>query len=324
MLKIQPDIKPCVPGCGKRTVISILPALRFLALLAVLLAAAPGRAASLDGERMLNQVCEQCNFGPRIPGTPPHDACKKWIVDQIKALGMTVQEQPYTASLALTGKTAPAVNLWGLPSADGPTSPALILCAHWDTRPLADKDPSGANPPMLGANDGAAAVAIVLELARALRATPLGPHVAIAFWDAEDSGTYSNDDSWGVGARYAAEHPQAWVPRVRLGILFDMVAGQDLTLYPETNSQKSARAAVDKLWRVGTSLAPKIFSNDDLRTVVDDHLPWVQRGVPFIDLCGIDFKYWHTAGDNPAHCSAPVMQSVATVVYNYLVQGSWK
>ena len=274
---------------------------------------------------MVNMVYEQCNFGPRVPETPAHEACRAWIVGKIKDLGMTVQEQPFEAKLALSGKTVKAVNLWGLPSADGPTSPALVLCGHWDTRPWADHDPSGRNPPMLGANDGAAAVAIVLELARALRATPLGPHVVVAFWDAEDAGLNNDNDTWAIGAQYAAAHRQAWIPRVRLGINFDMIAGADLELYPETYSREGGgRAAVDELWRLGTRMAPKIFFKDDTRTVTDDHLPWIRAGVPFIDLVGINYQYWHTAGDTPAHCKGSVMSAVAEVVYQYVVGEGWK
>lgn len=283
-----------------------------------------GRAAALDGQHMLKMVYEQCNFGPRIPGTPAHEAGRQWIAAKIKETGLTLKEEPFTAALALNGKTAGAVNLWGFPSADGPTSPALVLSAHWDTRPWADQDPSGSQPLMDGANDGAAAVAVVLELARALRATPLGPHVVVAFWDAEDSGVNDKDETWAIGAQYAAAHPPAWIGRIRLGILLDMVAGADLALYPETYSQRSAKGAVSELWRLGGKLAPTIFKNDDTRTVTDDHLPWIRSGVPFIDLVGINFKYWHTAGDSPEHCSPATMEAVGNVLYNYAIQGGWK
>lgn len=293
-------------------------------LMAILCTFATGRAAALDGDRMIDLTWQQCKLGPRVPGTPAHEAGRQWIMGQIKALGMNVREEPLTATLALSGQTVPACNLWGLPAADGPTSPALILSAHWDTRPWADHDPAGGQRPMDGANDGAAAVAAVLELARVLRATSLAPHVAIAFWDAEDAGLNNNNDSWALGAQYAAAHPPAWIGRVRLGINLDMVAGEDLQLYPETWSRQIAPTAVEDLWRIGTRMAPGIFRTDDERMVVDDHLPWVRRGTPFIDLVGINYRYWHTTRDNPQNCSARVLGAVTDVVYNYLMQGGWK
>lgn len=294
------------------------------ALIILLSALSAGQVAALDGDRMIEMTWEQCKLGPRVPGTPAHEAGKQWIIGQIKALGMTVSEEPFPATLALSGKSVQACNLWGLPSADGPTSPALILSAHWDTRPWADHDPAGGQRPMDGANDGAAAVAAVLELARALRQTALAPHVAIAFWDAEDAGLNHDTDSWALGAQYAAAHPPAWIGRVKLGINLDMIAGEDLQLFPETWSRQAAPQAVDQLWRVGSRMAPAIFRTDNERTVVDDHLPWVRRGVPFIDLVGINYRHWHTTRDTPQNCSPRILGAVTDVVYNYLMQGGWK
>lgn len=275
--------------------------------------------AAFDGERAIGLIYEQCNLGPRIPGTPAHKAGRLWIETQVKKLGLTVLPQPFKVRLPLSGKDADACNIWGLPLAAGPTSPTVILSAHWDTRPWADKDPSGNNPTLLGANDGASGVAMALELARELRRTSLRDHLVLAFWDAEDAGIDTQEDSWALGARYAAAHPPAWEKQVVLGINLDMIAGEDLKLYPETFSMNSAPWAVKALWELGQSLAPDRFPTAPAQTVTDDHLPWINRGVPFIDLVGMNYRYWHTAGDSPEHCSAKVMDAVGNALTNFLL-----
>jgi hypothetical protein len=293
-------------------------------LLAVVLVWAPRPAAAFDGERALALVRQQCALGPRVPGTPEHAQGRRWILDRLDELGLTAAQTTFTAHLALNNVNVEAVNLWGLPSLSGPTSPALILSAHWDTRPWADRDPSGLNPPMLGANDGGSGVAVALEIARELRNSPLREHLALAFWDAEDAGVQYSADSWCLGARYAAAHPPKWVNRVALGINLDLVGGVDMKLRPETHSLEAAPWAVGGVWTIGLDLHPQWFANDRTTGYIDDHLPWIEAGVAFIDLIGLPYQWWHTAGDTPEHCSAAALAAVGEVVMQYIERGEWK
>lgn len=307
-------IGPIMPPLARSLVIAFI----FTAVFA------HGARAAFDADRAARLIREQCDLGPRIPGTPAHDKCREWIGRQLRELGMTVQFQDFETSLPLTGQKARASNIWGLPSADGPTSPALIISAHWDTRPFADQDPSGTNPPMLGANDGAAGVAFALEFYRSLADAPLlRRHIVVVFWDAEDAGiTGGNEATWALGARYAAAHQPAWIKRVALGINIDMPAGADLSLKRETFSMKSAPWAVDEIWRIGLDLQPRRFSNEELATS-DDHRPWIDAGVPYIDLIGWPYQHWHTAADTPEHCDPKSMRALAEVLDHYIRHGRW-
>lgn len=294
-------------------------------VLALLFAAVFSQAAraDFDSAQASKDIRRQCEFGPRVPGTPAHEKCREWLGQRLRELGMTVQWQDFDTSLPLTGKKVRACNVWGLPSADGPTSPALIISAHWDTRPFGDQDPSGKNPAMPGANDGAAGVAFALEIYRSLSDSPLRKHIVLAFWDAEDSGIAGGDDAtWALGARHAAAHKPAWIDRVALGINVDMPAGADLRLMRETFSIKSAPWAVDEIWRIGLDLQPRRFSNEKI-TASDDHRPWIDAGVPFIDLIGMPYAYWHTAGDTPEHCDPKSMRALAEVLNFYIRHGKW-
>jgi hypothetical protein len=112
--------------------------------------------------------------------------------------------------------------------------------------------------------------------------------------------------------------------QVKLGINLDMVGGEDLQLNPENYSMQAAPWAVRELWQqIGKIMAPQIFQADAPLTVIDDHLPWIRQGVPFIDLVGLPYRYWHTAGDSPEHCSAGVMEAVGNSVYNFLLEAPW-
>jgi hypothetical protein len=298
--------------------------IRIAPALAILLSAlAPLPAFAFDGERALESIRAQCDLGPRVPGTPAHARGIEWIDGQIRELGMTVRRDTFDTRLPLTGQRVEACNLWGLPSAAGPTSPAILLSAHWDTRPWADREPGGGNPPLLGANDGGSGVAMVLELARQLRQGPLADRVAIAFWDAEDSGVQEDLESWALGATHAAQHPPAWIDRVALGINFDMVAGADLLLRRELHSVQAAPDAVAGIWGLGRALAPDRFFDGAPIQIIDDHLPWIRAGLPYVNLIGFPYRHWHTSRDTPDNCDPEVMRQLGDVVLHYLTLEDW-
>ncbi len=280
--------------------------------------------AAFDGERALELIRGQCALGPRVPGTAAHEAGRQWIGEQLRGLGLEVVEQPFETVLPLTGQRVRAVNIWGVPAGDGPTSPALVLSAHWDTRPFADSDPSGRNPPMLGANDGGSGVAMALELYRALGEAGPRDQVALMFFDAEDAGIERDHATWALGARRAAADPPDWIDRVALGINLDMVAGAELVLRREVYSERAAPAAVEELWRLGRQMAPARFSNQSIGPITDDHLPWIESGRAWINLIGFPYEHWHTAADGPENCSAATMQAVGEVVLRTIRRGGWR
>lgn len=278
----------------------------------------------LDGSKALKDVAAQCAFGPRIPGTKAHQACRDWIKSEITSLGLIPWEQPFDAKLALLGKTERAYNLWALPVSAGQLAstggPLIILSAHWDTRPVADRDPPGERnkAPFLGANDGGSGVALALGVARALKGTAAASRLVLAFFDAEDSGVESSPESYCIGSIYAADHPPEWFHKVRLGINLDMVGGKELRLKREEHSQTSASEAIDRLWQVGMDLAPRIYQNASLGAITDDHLPFVRKGIPFIDLIGWGYPYWHRSGDVPERCDAEVMKALGGVLVEFV------
>ena len=140
--------------------------------------------------------CErQCAFGPRVMNTEAHDKCGRWIVEKFKQYGCTVIEQQAT----LTGYDGTPLKSTNIIASYRPElSTRILVCAHWDCRPWADNDPDSTNwrKPVMGANDGASGVAVMLELARLLHAdtTKLAVGIDFVCFDAEDYGVPQRSD----------------------------------------------------------------------------------------------------------------------------------
>jgi Zn-dependent M28 family amino/carboxypeptidase len=120
-----------------------------------------------------------------------------------------------------------------------------MLCAHWDTRPWADReaDSSLHNTPIIGANDGASGVAILLELAGIFRVSPPPFGIDIALFDGEDYGKEGQTEGWLLGSKYFVRNIGGYRPL--LVILLDMVGDSNLEIYREEYSSTYAGRYVD-------------------------------------------------------------------------------
>jgi glutaminyl-peptide cyclotransferase len=204
-----------------------------------------------------------------------------------------------------------------------------MLCAHWDTRPVADEDPDPArhDQAILGANDGASGVAVLLEMAQAFAATPPRIPVVIALWDAEDSGKSSGPRPYYgflLGSEYFVDHMPADAKPDQV-ILLDMVGGDNVpnprvgtrpggnnafNLPIERHSSASAPELVDEVYSAAAKLGHTAFERRPGYSVIDDHMPFINAGIPAIDLIEFDYPEWHTVDDTPDHCDADSLGQV--------------
>lgn len=185
-------------------------------------------------------VKQQVDFGPRTPNSRAHDLCGDYLAARLESFGAKVYNQRADLT-GYDGKTLKARNIIGAFNPDAKRR--VLLCAHWDTRPWADNDPDSANwrKPVLGANDGASGVAVMLELARLLHSdtTKLAVGVDFVCFDAEDWGVprwsdvADNGDSWALGAQHWSANPHKQGYKARYGILLDMVGGQGAQFWRE-------------------------------------------------------------------------------------------
>ena len=203
----------------------------------------------------------------------------------------------------------------------------VLLAAHWDTRPFADQDPDPAqrSQPVPGANDGASGVAVLLEMARLLHAQPLNVGVDLVFFDLEDLGddlgpdadTSAAANAFALGSRAFVEANSQYRPQY--GILLDMVCDADLRIPQEAFSRINAPHVVERVWAAAERVGATAFVNEPGGPVVDDHVAFLQRGIPMIDLIHYPFpSTWHTTGDVPAACSAASLQQVGNVLVEVL------
>ncbi len=186
-----------------------------------------------DGARALDYVERQVAFGPRVPGTEAHRQTRDFLVQTLSQFAdqVGVQRFSYTDRHDST-KTYEGSNIIASFNVGPDYRRRIMLAAHWDTRPTADKDPVEANRllPVPGANDGASGVAVLLELASLMKATRPGIGVDIVLFDLEDLGDELEEEAddtsavrnpFSIGSEaFASANPDY---RPSYGIVLDMV-----------------------------------------------------------------------------------------------------
>ncbi len=269
-----------------------------------------------DSERAYQNLIIQCEFGPRNPGSVGYDNCKNWLIETLETSADKVYLQPFKAKNPVSGKEHRLTNIIAKYKSEGGNS--LMLCAHWDTRPWADKDPNPKNRdlPILGANDGASGVAILLEIARILSVNPPPRPILIVLFDGEDLGRASYSDEFALGSKYWAEHQ---IPEpVEQAILLDMVGDSDLEIPVELFSKYNAPDLTGTLWRIADELNLEAFTSRLGSPVVDDHVSLQQVGIEAVDLIDFDYPYWHTIDDTPDKCSAESLDQIGRLLLEYI------
>ncbi len=199
----------------------------------------------------------------------------------------------------------------------------ILFGAHWDSRPWADRDPNPARRtrPILGANDGASGVAVLLEIARVLQktGTPIG--VDLVVFDGEDLGTEENPNGYFRGSmryveRLREEHPL-------FVIILDMVGKKDLSLKWEANSREQASNVVDLVWQEAREMGIRNFKSVPGPKLFDDHIPFLNASIPAIVLVDMDFPEWHTTSDTPSVCSPQSLEAVGAVLVSLATKASF-
>ncbi len=260
---------------------------------------------SFDSSRAYADVQKQVAFGPRMPGSQGHTQVEAWIRAELESAGWMVEVQQ-TERMG-----HPIYNIIAKRNTE---APQLILGAHYDTRFFADNDPdeNKRSEPVPGANDGASGVAVLLELARTLP-DDTAP-VWLVFFDAEDNGRIAGWD-WILGSRAFVEE----IPvRPEAVVIVDMIGDADLNIYLEKNSDVAIRT---EIWSTAEKLGyGSVFINEEKFSMTDDHTPFLEAGIPAVDLIDFDYPYWHTTQDTPDKVSAESLQAVGETLWNWIVE----
>jgi hypothetical protein len=309
-------------------------------LLAVISCKRPSKAQDIpvsinvpvfNADSAYQYTANQVAFGPRVPNTPAHVACGNYLSGELKRFGAEVIQQE--ATLYLVDNTPIRIkNIIG--SFQPAEKNRILLFAHWDSRPYADNDPNRENwaKPIDGANDGAGACAVLLEIARQIAANQPTVGLDIIFFDAEDwgmSGSWLNNGhygDWCMGSKYWAQHPHLPNYTAKYGILLDMVSAPNAQFHYELYSLQYARKVVQKVWETAQAIGyGAYFVSEEGGGIVDDHVEVIKyRKFPCIDIIQYDRTdsgfgaYWHTLDDTMDNVSKETLKAVGQTLLHVL------
>ncbi len=297
---------------------------------------AMARCPKFQTDSAMQYIVAQCDFGPRVPGTKAWEQCAEWIEGKFQAMGCETEVQATEVKI-WDGTMVPCRNI--IARINPQATDRILLCAHWDSRPWADNDADEKNhkKPVMGANDGASGVAVIMELARNIMqdSARITTGIDIVCFDVEDMGApewaeaYDVEDDWCLGSLHWASRAAQDGYRARFGILFDMVGGRGSTFAMEGISRHFADPIVQLLWNTAKQLGySHFFPKKDGGYITDDHIN-VNRiaQIPTIDIIPYHEDgpsnfgpTWHTVNDTPENIDPNVLeavgQSVLQLIYN--------
>lgn len=273
--------------------------------------ATPANGLAFDGERAMAHARAQCRLGPRPPGTSAHWQTGDYAAEVLSDAGWAVEFDAFVYR---------GVRLRNVIGRRG-RGPVLMVAAHYDTRRWADReaDPVRQKQPILGGNDGASGVAVLLELARVLDVVPSQREVWLVLFDAEDQGGIDGWE-WFVGSTRLAERVAQGARLFDALILLDMVGDLDQRVCKAADSTPDlAEAILGVAQELGYG---NWLRRDCVYWVSDDHTPFLTRGLAAVDLIDFDYPYWHTLEDTCDKIGAEELERVGRTVEAWIEAGA--
>lgn len=290
----------------------------------------PTLTVAFSADSAYRYIAEQVAFGARTPASKAHEACGDYLVNKLQSFGAEVVEQKADIR-AWDGKVLPMRNI--IASYFPEKQQRVLLMAHWDCRPWSDMETTREKQmrAVLGANDAASGVGVLLEMARQLsQQKDLNIGVDIIFFDLEDYGVpdWEKDvkDSWCLGSQYWAKHTHVQGYTANFGILLDMVGTRNACFMWEYFSQRYAQHIVSKVWDKAQALGyGQYFVQADGGVLTDDHL-YINTlaGIPCIDIIDFDnarggfFEGWHTQHDDMHNIDKATLDAVGKTLLSVL------
>jgi Zn-dependent M28 family amino/carboxypeptidase len=288
---------------------------RFLVLALLLQAAA---AVQFDSNRAWGHLTQLVAIGPRPSGTPAIEQARKYIKDQLTAVGLTAVEQKWMQDTP-AGRLAMSNLVATIP---GARKDRIVIAGHYDTKRFSQFR-------FLGANDGGSSGAFLIEIGRVLKARKNPLTIELLFLDGEEAVNpvwAGTDNTYGSRHYVESARRDGSLAGLKALLLVDMIADRDLHIKRDTNSTPWLS---DVIWGAAKQLkldeyfVPCPGNNPRAQcstTIEDDHLPFLKAGVPAVDLIDLEFEHWHTAGDTLDAVSARSLQVVGDVVLAALPQ----
>jgi Zn-dependent M28 family amino/carboxypeptidase len=256
---------------------------------------------AFDGARAYEHLRQVVAIGPRPAGSQGAELTRLYVTQQLAILGITAEEQPFVAQTPNGNVRMSNVRA----TIPGPGTGRLIIGGHYDTKLFREFT-------FVGANDGGSSTAFLLELARQLKTRANGITIELLFLDGEEStGDWTGGDHT-YGSQYYVDtaRKDGTLKDIRAFILVDMIGDRDLVIKRES---RSTAWLTDTIWATAKRLKHAQFS-DESTAIDDDHIPFLEAGVPAVDLIDLDYPDWHTRGDTIDKVSAKSLEVVGEVL----------
>jgi glutaminyl-peptide cyclotransferase len=263
-----------------------------------------------DGKLAFAHLKRLVAFGPRPSGSEALERAREFIIGELRAAGLSVTEDEFTATTAI----GPIFMTNIVAKIPGASPLIVIIGGHYDTKRMA--------APFVGANDGGSSAAFLLEMARVLARKHNKLTYWLVFFDGEEAlknwsatdGLYgSRHFTEGLSTRHGLQS------RIAAMILVDMIADAHLDIRREARSTPWLN---DLVLNEATRLGYRRYFVNRPRRIDDDHLPFLELGIPAVDIIDLDYGplnlYWHTPYDTPYRCSPASLGIVGAVVLQAL------
>ena len=269
--------------------------------------------AAFNGERAMDHVRKQVDFGPRPPDSPQLAKTREYISSQLKSYGLNVSLDEFSAATPHGQKKM--ANIIG--EIEGETKTIILITSHYDTKYYKDML-------FVGANDPASSVATLLEIGRVLGSMKEKPKATyrLVFFDGEEAfcegwsecGSEDSPDNTYGSRRYVSQlRARNELASTRAMILLDMMGYKNLEL---GRDPMSTRWLQDIIWQTGRELGHgKVFVDREEGVGGDDHEPFLREGVDAVDLIQLgSYPYWHKVDDTIDKVSPQSMKIVGDTV----------
>jgi Zn-dependent M28 family amino/carboxypeptidase len=265
-----------------------------------------GTAADFSGTQALQFTKKAVAFGPRPAGSQANRELRAYIKSQVRSVRGRLAEDPFTASTPV-GPVAMENIVCSFPGTSGHT---VVFSGHFDTKSFPGRN-------FVGANDGGSSAGFLLELMHALSGTEHKDQIDLVWLDGEEAFGDWSDTNGTFGSRHLAAKwaSEGVLARIRALINVDMIGDRELGIVEETNSNAALRNMV---WQVANEKGYGRYFLESSGAIEDDHVPFIKRGVPALDLIDFDYgpdnSYWHTDQDTIDKLSAHSFQVVGDVL----------
>ena len=277
----------------------------------------PVQAPPRMGSQAYEHIRTLCKIGPRPTSSFGWSQGLGYITRQLIGIGLSPKKDTWVDRVEQLEFTNISARI------PGESQETIVIGCHHDTKNCTGHLDPAHNFVFVGANDSGSGVGLLLELARILKGRKNHATYELVFFDGEESIGWDWDEDRALfgSKRYVRNYQQRiaddeGTPPIKAFVLLDMVGDKDLQIDNDTNSDQELR---DIFYAAATAMGHQDYFYRSTLPVSDDHLPFLEAGIPSIDLIDLDDNdHWHKPSDTLENISADSLQLIGEVVLTAL------